>query len=90
MAESTGGLNINEETFEEALAEIKRLGALATIHAEDEKMRLELEELLKGDISLDYHSKVRPNACEAAAVQKALELISRTESKGAFLPYKHS
>ena len=26
MAESTGGLNINEETFEEALAEIKRLG----------------------------------------------------------------
>lgn len=33
MAESTGGLNINEETFEEALAEIKRLDALATIHA---------------------------------------------------------
>ena len=51
MAESTGGLNINEETFEEALVEIKRLGAIATIHAEDEKMRLELEELLKGDIS---------------------------------------
>ena len=44
MAESTGGLNVNEETFEEALVEIKRLGALATIHAEDEKMRLELED----------------------------------------------
>jgi len=77
MAESTGGLNINEETFEEALAEIKRLGAIATIHAEDEKMRLEMEELLKGYISSDYHSKVRPNACEAVAVQKALELISK-------------
>ncbi len=77
MAESTGGLNIDEETFEEALAEIKRLEAIATIHAEDEKMRLELEELLKGDISPDYHSRVRPNACEATAVQKALELISR-------------
>jgi dihydroorotase len=77
MAESTGGININEETFEEALAEIKRLGALATIHAEDEKMRLELEELLKGDTSYEYHSKVRPNACEAAAVQEALELVSR-------------
>jgi len=76
MAESTGGLNINEETFEEALAEIKRLGALATIHAEDEKMRLELEGLLKGDISYEYHSKVRPNSCEAIAVQKALELVS--------------
>lgn len=77
MAESTGELNINEETFEEALAEIKRLSALATVHAEDEKMRLELEGLLKGDVSCDYHSKVRPNACEAVAVQKALELVSK-------------
>jgi len=84
MAESTGGLNINEEIFEEALVEIKRLGALATIHAEDEKMRLELEELLKGDLSLDYHSKVRPNACEAIAVQKALELISRLKVRAHF------
>lgn len=77
MAESTGGLNINEETFEEALAEIRRLGALATIHAEDEKMRLELEGLLKGDTSYEYHSRVRPNACEAVAVQRALELVSK-------------
>ena len=84
MAESTGGLNVNEETFEEALVEIKRLGAIATIHAEDEKMRLELEELLKGDISPDYHSKVRPNACEAAAVQKALELISKMKVQAHF------
>ena len=84
MAESTGGLNINEETFEEALVEIKRLGAIATIHAEDEKMRLELEELLKGYISSDYHSKVRPNACEAAAVQKALELISKMKVRAHF------
>lgn len=84
MAESTGGLNINEETFEEALAEIKRLGAIATIHAEDEKMRLEMEELLKGYISSDYHSKVRPNACEAAAVQKALELISKMKVRAHF------
>lgn len=84
MAESTGGLNINEETFEEALVEIKRLGAMATIHAEDEKMRLELEELLKGYISSDYHSKVRPNACEEAAVQKALELISKMKVRAHF------
>jgi dihydroorotase len=77
MAESTGGLNINEESFEEALAEIKRLGAIATIHAEDEKMRLELEKLLKEDISDEYHSRVRPNACEASAVLKALELVSK-------------
>ncbi|HWR26099.1 MAG TPA: dihydroorotase [Methanosarcina sp.] len=84
MAESTGGLNINEEIFEEALTEIKRLGALATIHAEDEKMRLELEGFLKGDISPDYHSRARPNECEAVAVQKALELISKLKVKAHF------
>jgi dihydroorotase len=84
MAESTGGLNIDEETFEEALSEIKKLDSLATIHAEDEEMRLELESFLKGDVSLDYHSKVRPNACEAAAVQKALELISKIKVKSHF------
>ncbi|AKB35414.1 Dihydroorotase [Methanosarcina siciliae C2J] len=84
MAESTGGLNINEETFEEALVEVKKLGALATIHAEDEKMRLELEQLLKGEVSCDYHSKVRPNACEASAVQCALELISRIQVRAHF------
>jgi len=84
MAESTGGLNVNEETFEEALAEIKRLGAIATIHAEDEKLHLELEELFKGYFSPDYHSKVRPNECEAAAVQRALELISRLKVRSHF------
>lgn len=84
MAESTGGLNVNEETFEAALAEIKRLGAIATVHAEDEKMRLELEKLLKGYISPDYHSKVRPNECEAVAVQKALEIISRLKVRSHF------
>ncbi|MCQ1537255.1 dihydroorotase [Methanosarcina sp. KYL-1] len=84
MAESTGGLNIDEETFEEALVEIKRLGALATIHAEDEKLRLETEALLKGDESCDYHSKARPNICEANAVQKALELISGLQVRGHF------
>jgi dihydroorotase len=84
MAESTGGLNISEEIFEEALVEIKRLGAIATIHAEDEKMLLELEGLLKGDISSDYHSKVRPNECEAFAVLKALQIISKLKVKSHF------
>jgi dihydroorotase len=84
MAESTGGLNISEEIFKESLVEIKRLGAIATIHAEDEKMLLELEELLKGDISSDYHSKVRPNACEATAVLEALQLISKLNVKTHF------
>jgi dihydroorotase len=84
MAESTGGLNINEETFEEGLAEIKRLGALASIHAEDEKLRLGLEEMLKSDTSYEYHSRARPNFCEAEAVQKAMGLINALDVRAHF------
>ncbi len=84
MAESTGGLNINEGDFEEALAEIKRLDALASIHAEDEKVRLELEDMLKSDSSYEYHSRVRPNFCEAGAVQKAMGLINALEVRAHF------
>jgi len=72
MAESTGGLNINEETFEEGLAEIKRLGALASIHAEDEKLRLGLEEMLKSDTSYEY------------PVQKAMGLINALDVRAHF------
>jgi len=84
MAESTGGLNIDEETFEKALVELKNLGALATIHAEDEKLRLETEAFLKEYNSCDYHSKARPNICEASAVQKALALLSKMQVRGHF------
>ena len=84
MAESTGGLNVTEKTFYEALSEIKRIGALASIHAEDEEICISMASLLKGHISYDYHSKVRPNECEAVAVQKALEIISKLKVKAHF------
>ncbi|MDD3043514.1 MAG: dihydroorotase [Methanosarcinaceae archaeon] len=84
MAESTGGLNISEEAFEAALGEIKRLGALATIHAEDEKLRLECESLLKTYTSPDYHSKARPNICEAMAIQKAVGLAGSLKTRAHF------
>jgi len=81
MAESTGGLNISEETLGEALEEIKRLGALATLHAEDEQLRLGFEALLKSETPPDYHSKVRPPICEARAIQKAMDFINTLQTR---------
>ena len=82
MAESTGGLNIDEATLENALKVINQLGALAAIHAEDDAIRLECEVLLKNDMSPASHSRARPNICEATAVQKAIEILRKTGAKG--------
>ena len=84
MAESTGELNIGNETFDKALGIIKELDALACIHAEDETIRLERAELLKNDMSPESHSKERPNICEAFAVQRAVELITKHNTRAHF------
>ncbi|MGP8336934.1 MAG: dihydroorotase [Methanosarcinaceae archaeon] len=84
MAKSTGKLNIDDETLDKALAIIKKLDALACIHAEDEKIRLERAELLKNDISPESHSKERPNICEAFAVQRAVELVTSHNTRTHF------
>ncbi len=77
MAQSTGELNINEATLDEALPVIRDLGALACVHAEDEAIRLEYEALLKNDMSPVSHSRSRPNLCEALAVEKVLGLVKK-------------
>ena len=76
MAESTGGLNISRETLGGALNQIGRLDALACIHAEDEKLRLENEILLKNDSAIDVHSRIRPNVCEEIAVKDCIRANS--------------
>ncbi|MGP8319435.1 MAG: dihydroorotase [Methanosarcinaceae archaeon] len=84
MAKSTGELDIDDETLDKALATIKQLDAIACIHAEDETIRLERAKLLKNDMSPESHSKERPNACEAFAVQKAVELITLHNTRAHF------
>ncbi|MDG6244169.1 MAG: dihydroorotase [Methanolobus sp.] len=84
MAESTGALNINEKTLDDALAVLKKLDALACIHAEDDKIRLECEAFLKNDMSPDSHSRARPNHCEAFAVEKAIKLIRKNRTRAHF------
>ncbi|MDL2260998.1 dihydroorotase [Methanimicrococcus sp. OttesenSCG-928-J09] len=89
MAESTGGLNISKETLGSALSAIGQLDALACIHAEDEAIRLENEELLKNDSGIDIHSRVRPNECEEVAVRDCLK-INKEASSPARLHFCHT
>jgi dihydroorotase len=84
MAQSTGELNISEETLDEALSVIKGLGSIACIHAEDEAMRLQCEAYLKDDLSPQSHSRARPNLCEAIAVEKAIGLVKKNKTKAHF------
>ncbi|MCD4703111.1 MAG: dihydroorotase [Methanosarcinaceae archaeon] len=84
MAESTGELNINEDDMSQAFDTIKELGALACIHAEDEKIRLENESLLKNDMSAQSHSRIRSNLCEGLAVERAVELIHGSGTRAHF------
>lgn len=89
MAESTGGLNISQETLGGALSKIGELGALACIHAEDEALRLENEELLKNDSGIDVHSRIRPNECEEKAVLDCLN-INKNAKTPARLHFCHT
>ncbi|MCD5426004.1 MAG: dihydroorotase [Methanosarcinaceae archaeon] len=84
MAESTGKLNIDNETFKKSLFEIKKLNALATIHAEDESIRLAYESLLTKYTGSDWHSKARPEICEIKAIEKAIEYIDLCDVKAHF------
>jgi dihydroorotase len=84
MAQSTGELNISEQTLDEALSVITGLGAMACIHAEDEAIRLECEAHLKSDFSPRSHSRARPNMCEALAVEKAIALVKKNKSQAHF------
>jgi dihydroorotase len=78
MAESTGALNVNDRTLEEALGIIGTLGAVACIHAEDEETRKRFVHLLKGASQPESHSKSRPPLSEKIAVQKAIKMAGNT------------
>ncbi|MDD5614564.1 MAG: dihydroorotase [Candidatus Methanoperedens sp.] len=78
MAESTGALNVNDRTLEEALGIIGTLGAVACIHAEDEETRKRFVHILKGASQPESYSKSRPPLSEKIAVQKAIKMAGNT------------
>ncbi len=79
MAESTGALNVNDVTLEDALGIIETLGAVACIHAEDEETRKRFVHMLKGAVQPESHSKSRPPISEKIAVEKAIKMAGRAK-----------
>jgi dihydroorotase len=79
MAHSTGGMGVDEATLREALNIIARLGATASIHAEDEAMHERLKIELRKDMSASVYSQLRPRESEINAVEQAIELQRETK-----------
>ncbi|HTY89720.1 MAG TPA: dihydroorotase [Methanocella sp.] len=78
MAKSMGGFSVDEPTLRAALLEIKRLGATASIHAEDEALNAEKAKELANDHSADVYSQMRPPESELSAVKDAVRLERET------------
>ena len=79
MAHSTGGMGVDEATLREALKIIARLGATASIHAEDEALHERLRMELRKDMSVSVYSQLRPRESEINAVEQAIELQRETK-----------
>lgn len=79
MAHSTGGMGVDPATLREALKVIARLGATASIHAEDEALHERLKIELKKDTSESVYSQLRPRESEINAVEQAIGLQRETK-----------
>ncbi len=79
MAESTGGLNVNDISLFDALGIIENLGAVACIHAEDEATRIKFIRLLKGKLEPESYSRSRPALAEKIAVDKVIKFRRNTK-----------
>ena len=80
MAHSTGGMGVDPETLRDALKIIARLGATASIHAEDEALHERLKKELKNDTSESVYSQLRPRESEINAVGQAIGLQRETKA----------
>lgn len=78
MAKSTGGFCVDRETLKAALLEIKKMGATASIHAEDEALNEQKTKELINDHSADVYSHMRPPESEVNAIKEAIRLEKDT------------
>jgi dihydroorotase len=78
MAKSTGGFSVDEPTLKAALLEIKKMGATASIHAEDEALNAQKGRELLNDRGADVYSRMRPPESEVNAVREAIRLERET------------
>ncbi len=78
MAKSTGGFSVDRPTLKAALLEIKKMGATASIHAEDEEVNVLKARELQNDRGADVYSRMRPPESEVNAVRDAIRLARET------------
>jgi dihydroorotase len=78
MANSTGGYGVDGQTLKAALLEIKKMGATASVHAEDEALNARRAGDLLNDRSADVYSRMRPPESEVNAVREAVKLEHET------------
>lgn len=73
---------IGDQAIEEALKELKQLGAVAGIHCEDAPaIDRKIEQAKQaGKLGPDSHPRTRPGTVEAAAVRRLLLLASKAEA----------
>lgn len=81
LGESTGSMTIDRDEMTAALQAAKDMGAMATIHAEDQETLESYGKITKGDLEPASYSKSRPNLSEAVAVSNVIEDALAFEAK---------
>ena len=69
-----GELSVGESELEDLLKSIAKLGAVASIHAENGELCSHFTEELRRIRRPDVYSRARPNICEAIAIERVLEM----------------
>ena len=82
-AYSAGGLYVPPKEMEEAFRLLAARGALATVHAEDERMILEETARLTaaGQTGMAYFTQSRPPQSERRAIEEVIAIAARTGAK---------
>lgn len=76
-------VGIHDETLEKVMKTAQKLGALVTLHCEDDELiRKNIRQFLSEEkTSVRYHPHSRPPVAEIAAVQRAIQLAAQTGCK---------
>lgn len=69
-----GELSVGEGELEDLLGSIAKLGAIASIHAENGELCSHFTEELRRIRRPEIYSRARPNICEAIAIEQVLEM----------------
>jgi len=76
-----GELSVGESELEDLLKSIAKLGAIASIHAENGELCSHFTKELQRIRRPDVYSRARPNICEAIAIERVLEMQDSSHAR---------